>query len=120
MATIHANNANDALTRLENMATMAVSLPVKALRQNIVSALSIIVQASRLSDGKRKTMSILEITGMEGDIITTQEIFKFHQTGVSGDGDVIGQHKASGVRPRLVDRLEAFGNRLPDNLFQNR
>ena len=120
MATIHANNANDALTRLENMATMAVSLPVKALRQNIVSALSIIVQASRLSDGKRKTMSILEITGMEGDIITTQEIFKFHQTGVSSDGDVIGQHKASGVRPRLVDRLEAFGNRLPDNLFQNR
>lgn len=120
MATIHANSAQDALTRLENMVGMSgISMPTKPLRQNIVSALNVIVQASRLSDGKRKVMSIMEITGMEGDVISTQEIFKFHQTGTSSDGTVLGFHKPMGVRPRFMDRLVAYGERVPDHIFSS-
>ncbi len=118
MATIHANNAHDALTRLENMVGISgISMPVRPLRQNIVSALTAIIQASRLSDGKRKIMSILEITGMEGDTITTQEIFRFQQTGIAADGSVVGRHRSTGVRPRFMDRLLAHGSVLPERLF---
>ncbi len=118
MATIHANNAHDALSRLENMVGISgITIPVKPLRQTIVSALTAIIQASRLSDGKRKVMSILEITGMEGEAITTQEIFRFQQTGVSADGAVLGRHRATGVRPRFLDRLLSHGSVLPERLF---
>ncbi|QKE42384.1 MAG: CpaF family protein [Ferrovum myxofaciens] len=118
MATIHANNAHDALSRLENMVGISgIVIPVRPLRQTIVSALTAIIQASRLSDGKRKVMSILEITGMEGDMITTQEIFKFQQTGIAADGAVLGRHRATGVRPRFMDRLLSHGSVLPERLF---
>ncbi len=118
MATIHANTARDALTRLENMVGISgLNLPVRPLRQQIVSALSAIIQVSRLSDGKRKVISILEITGMEGDMISTQEIFQFQQTGVAVDGTVQGRFRATGVRPKFAEKLAARGTPLPDNLF---
>ena len=118
MATIHANTPRDALTRLENMISMAsVGLPVKAMRQQISSAVSVVVQVARLTDGKRKIISIQEITGMEGEMITMQEIFTFRQTGIGEDGTVQGHFHASGVRPHFLERLRAFGISLPETLF---
>jgi pilus assembly protein CpaF len=121
MATIHANTARDALTRLENMVSMAAgTLPAKAIRQQISSAVGVVVQVARLSDGKRKVMSISEVTGMEGDVITMQEIFAFKQTGVSDDGSVTGQSAPTGVRPRFAERLRTFGVHLPAHIFEPR
>jgi pilus assembly protein CpaF len=118
MGTIHANTARDALSRLENMVGMAgMSMPTKALRSQIASAISIILQVSRLADGKRKITSIQEISGMEGEIITMQEIFVFKQTGIDESGAVIGHFCATGVRPKCCDRLRAFGITLPNQLF---
>ncbi len=118
MATIHANTPRDALTRLENMISMgAAGLPVKAMRQQISSAIGVVVQVARLTDGKRKLMSIQEITGMEGEMITMQEIFCFKQTGVGNDGAVQGYFSATGVRPRFGERLRTFGVTLPDDMF---
>ena len=118
MATIHANTPRDALTRLENMVSMAAaSLPTKAVRQQISSAVGVVVQIGRLTDGKRKVLSILEITGMEGDVITTQEIFTFKQTGTDQNGTIIGHFSATGIRPRFLERLRAFGITVPDTLF---
>ena len=118
LATIHANTARDALSRLENMIGMAgLNLPPKAARQQISSAITAIIQIGRLADGKRKIMSIQEITGMEGEIITMQEIFAFRQTGVAPDGTVQGHFSATGVRPKFIDRLRAHGVIVPDNLF---
>jgi len=118
MVTIHANTPRDALTRLESMMSMAgFSLPPKAMRQQISSALTALIQISRLSDGKRKLVSIQEITGMEGDIVTLQEIFAFEQTGVAADGTVQGHFRASGIRPKFVDRLRMHGVVLAEELF---
>jgi pilus assembly protein CpaF len=118
MATIHANTPRDALTRLENMISMAAAnLPTKAMRQQISSAVGVVVQVSRLTDGKRKVMSIQEVTGMEGEIITMQEIFAFKQTGLADDGTVLGHHTASGVRPRFIERLRNFGVTVSANVF---
>ena len=118
MTTIHANSPRDALTRLENMIGMAgMNLPPKASRQQISSALSVVLQVSRLTDGRRKVVSVQEITGMEGDIITMQEIFAFRQTGIAENGTVQGHFCATGVRPRFVERLHTFGIELPDRLF---
>jgi len=118
MTTVHANSPRDALTRLENMAGMAgLSLPPKAMRQQISSALTVLMQISRLSDGKRKLVSLQEITGMEGDIITMQEIFTFEQTGIAADGTVLGHFQATGIRPKFVDRLRVHGITVPDELF---
>ncbi|KIF80226.1 CpaF family protein [Noviherbaspirillum autotrophicum] len=118
MTTIHANAARDALTRLENMVGMAgMTVSSKALRQQIVSAISIVIQIARLSDGRRKIVSIQEITGMEGDMVTMQEIFNFQQTGVAADGTVLGRFRATGIRPRFVERLHVRGVVLPDQLF---
>ncbi|GGE81602.1 CpaF family protein [Massilia psychrophila] len=118
LTTIHANNARDALSRLENMIGMAnLNLPHKAARQQIASAITVVIQALRLIDGKRKITSIQEITGMEGDIITMQEIFAFRQTGVGADGTVEGYFQATGVRPKFSERLRAFGVTLPDTMF---
>src|SRR5262245_11339861 len=118
LATIHANTPRDALSRLENMIGMAgLNLPPKAARQQIASAITVIVQIGRLADGKRKVMSIQEITGMEGEIITMQEIFAFRQTGVAPDGAVQGHFSATGVRPKFVVRLRAHGVTVPDTLF---
>ncbi|NTX30758.1 CpaF family protein [Burkholderia pyrrocinia] len=118
LATIHANTPRDALTRLENMISVSgLSLPPKTMRQQIASAISVVVQAARLTDGKRKIVSIQELTGMEGDIINMQEIFTFKRTGVDRDGTVRGHFCATGVRPKFVERLQAFGINLPDSLY---
>jgi pilus assembly protein CpaF len=92
-------------------------LPVKAMRQQISSAIGVVVQVARLTDGKRKLMSIQEITGMEGEMITMQEIICFKQTGMAEDGSVQGYFSATGVRPRFSERLRAFGITLPDDIF---
>ena len=121
MATIHANTPRDALTRLENMISMAApNLPPKAMRQQIASAVGVVVQVSRLTDGKRKVLSISEVTGMEGEVITMQEIFAFRQTGVADDGAVIGQSSATGVRPHFAERLRTFGVNLAPHIFEPR
>jgi pilus assembly protein CpaF len=118
LTTIHANTPRDALARLENMIGMAnLNLPHKAARSQIASAITVVIQALRLTDGKRKITSIQEITGMEGDIITMQEIFAFKQTGVGADGQVQGYFHATGVRPKFAERLRAFGIALPDAMF---
>ena len=118
LTTIHANNPRDALIRLENMVGMAgVNVVQKALRQQIISGISVIIHIARLSDGRRKVTSIQEITGMEGDMITMQEIFCFEQTGVAPDGTVLGHFRATGIRPRFADRLQARGSTLSDHLF---
>ncbi|WP_269504983.1 CpaF family protein [Burkholderia sp. IMCC1007] len=118
LATIHANTPRDALTRLENMISVGgLTLPPKTMRQQIASAISVVVQATRLTDGKRKIVSIQELTGMEGDIINMQEIFTFKRSGMDRDGTVRGHFCATGVRPKFAERLQAFGINLPDSLY---
>ena len=118
MATVHANTPRDALSRIENMVSMAgLNLPTKAVRHQISSAIVVVIQVSRLSDGKRKLVSIQEITGMEGDVITMQEIYTFQQTGVAADGTVQGHFKATGIRPKFAERLKIYGAPLRDDLF---
>jgi len=118
LTTIHANNARDAISRLENMVGMAgINLPHKAARQQIASAITVIVQGNRLPDGQRKITSIQEITGMEGDVITMQEIFAFSQKGVDADGKVTGHFQATGIRPKFADKLRNHGINLPDTMF---
>jgi pilus assembly protein CpaF len=118
LTTIHANTPRDALSRLENMIGMAnLNLPHHAARQQIASAITVVIQGLRLIDGKRKITSIQEITGMEGDVITMQEIFAFRQTGVGAEGEVQGYFQATGVRPKFAERLRSFGVLLPDAMF---
>ena len=118
LATIHANTPRDALTRLENMISLAgLALPPKNLRQQISSAISVVVQVARLNDGRRKVVSIQELTGMEGEMVNMQEIFTFRRTGVDQNGAVRGHFCATGVRPRFTERLQAFGITLPDQLY---
>ena len=117
ISTIHANSARDALSRLETMMLMAgINLPERALREQIASALDVIVQLSRLSDGSRRLIEFAEVTGMEGTTITTQTIFKFEQRGVD-NGKVIGEFVATGVMPSFIDRLERYGFRIPNTHF---
>ena len=118
LATIHSNTPRDALARLENMVGMAgVTLTPRAIRQQICSAVTVVVQVSRLTDGARKLVSLQEITGMEGEIISMQEIFRFEQTGVDADGRVLGQFCASGVRPRFSERLRTFGAAVSEDAY---
>ncbi|MGN6387971.1 MAG: CpaF family protein [Burkholderiaceae bacterium] len=118
LTTIHANTPRDALSRLENMIGMAnLNLPHRAARQQIASAITVVIQSLRMIDGKRKVTSIQEITGMEGDVVTMQEIFTFRQTGIGENGEVLGHFQASGIRPRFVERLRAFGVAVPDAMF---
>jgi pilus assembly protein CpaF len=121
MTTLHANAPRDAQARLETMVMMAgMDLPVKAMRQQISSAVDLIVQANRLQGGPRKITSITEVLGMEQDVIIMQDIFRFKQLGIDQNGRCFGQFEASGVRPAFVPRLEAAGIKLPSNLFQER
>lgn len=118
ITTVHANSPRDALSRIENMVLMAgLDLPVRMIHEQIASALDVIIQISRLMDGSRKVVQVTEVAGMEGDQVSLQEIFKFEQTGVGPDGSVKGDLKATGIRPLFADRLEAYGVKLPDNLF---
>ncbi|MEV8470775.1 CpaF family protein [Ralstonia sp. UNC404CL21Col] len=118
LATIHANTPRDALTRLENMVSMAgLQLPTKTMRQQITSALTVVVQVTRLTDGNRKLVSVQEITGMEGDVVNMQEIFTFRRKGIDADGRIKGHFCATGVRPKFSERLQAFGIHLPETLY---
>jgi pilus assembly protein CpaF len=118
LTTLHANSARDALARLETMVSMsALRLPERAMRQQIASAIDIVVQLSRLSDGTRKIMSIGEINGMEGDVITMQDIFVYDRQGITPEGEVIGRYRPTGIRPKAADRLAQYGVKLGELLF---
>jgi pilus assembly protein CpaF len=118
LTTVHANTPRDALTRIETMIAMgATNLPERAMRQQISSAIQIVVQQSRLSDGARRVTAISEITGMEGDIITMQDIFVFEKTGMTTEGKVAGRFRATGVRPKCWERLRTAGIHLPPDMF---
>jgi pilus assembly protein CpaF len=119
LTTVHANTPRDALTRVETMIAMgATNLPDKAMRQQIASAIQIVVQQTRLSDGTRKITNISEITGMEGEVITMQDIFVFEKAGLNQDGKVIGRFRATGVRPKCAERMKGAGIHLAANLFE--
>jgi len=119
MTTLHANTPRDALRRLETMILMAgTNLPDRAMREQIAAAVNVIVQATRLSDGSRKVTRISEITGMEGEVVTMQDIFLFEKMGISDDGKVRGALRATGIRPKFADALEIAGIELPANLFE--
>ena len=119
MATIHANTTRDALTRLESMVAMSnLNLPEKTVRQQIAAALTIVVQVSRLSDGTRKVVSVSEITGMEENVISMQEIFTFNRKGIGPDGKVIGTFQPTHIRPKFLERLRVAGIFLPPSLFE--
>ena len=121
LTTIHANSPRDALTRLETMVSMAgLDIPIKAMRYYISSALHILIQLNRLSDGSRKLVSLQEVSGIEGDMITLQEIFFFKQTGVNAEGRVEGFYKAAGIMPTFMERITVRGIKLPHDLFDSR
>ena len=120
MTTIHANTCRDALSRLESMVAMAnFNIPERAVRQQVASAIGIIVQISRMSDGTRRVVNIAEITGMEGDIITMQDIFTFARRGVGANGKVIGAYRPSGIRPKFLEKLRIAGIVLPQQMFED-
>lgn len=118
LTTLHANTARDAISRLETMCMMAgMDLPVKVIRQQIASAIDLIIQQSRMRDGARKVTSITEVSGMEGDTVVMTEIFRFEQTGVDKDGKAVGELKPTGIRPLFSPRLEAAGIRLGPEVY---
>ncbi len=118
MTTIHANSARDAVSRLENMIAMSgIEMPLRAVRSQIASAVNLIVQASRLQDGSRRMVSITEVTGMEGDIITMQEVFRFERTGLEPNGKILGHFTGAGIRSHYSDRFRRWGYDLPSSLY---
>jgi len=118
MSTVHANSTRDALSRIETMVLMSgLALPMRAMRDYIASALDVVIQLARLSDGTRKLVRVTAIVGMEEEVVTTQDIFVFEQQGVDKDGRVRGFHRATGVRPMFSERLERAGVHLPQDLF---
>jgi len=120
LATVHANGPRDAISRLETMALMAnLNLPEKAIRQQIASAIAIVVQIARLSDGTRRVTHLTEITGMEEDVVSMQDIFVFEKQGVAENGRVIGTFASTGIRPRLADKLKVSGIAVPSSLFEH-
>lgn len=118
LTTIHANSARDALTRLENLTSMAgIAMPVRAIREQIASAIHVIVQVERLPDGTRRVVAIEEVTGIEGEVITTQTIFQFARQGIDAAGRTIGHFAWSGIRPRLMERIQSRGIDLPESML---
>jgi pilus assembly protein CpaF len=119
MTTVHANTPRDALSRVEQMIGMSgIDVPPRSARAQIASAIHVVVQVARLSDGRRKLISLSELSGMEGEVITMQEIFRYRQTGVSADGIVQGRFEATGIRPRFLDQVMAHGVTLAPDLFR--
>jgi pilus assembly protein CpaF len=119
MTTIHANNPRDAISRLENMVALAgIEMPLKAMRSQIASAVNLIVQASRLQDGTRRMTSITEITGMEGEVISMQEVFRFERLGIEPSGRIIGRFNATGIRSSYSDRFRQWGFDLPASIYE--
>jgi pilus assembly protein CpaF len=120
LTTIHANSPRDALYRLDTMVAMSnLNIPEKAVRQQTASAINLIIQVTRLSDGTRKVTSVSEVTGMEGEMVTMQDIFVFDRTGIRRDGKVCGHFRATGIRPKCSDRLASFGIQLPVDMFDH-
>jgi pilus assembly protein CpaF len=120
LTTVHANSQRDALSRIENMVSMAnLSIPDRAIRRQIASAIHAVVQVSRLSDGTRKVMTISEVLGMESDVISMQDIFVFDQQGIDESGRVRGVFRSTGARPQFAQRLAAGGCQLPRSLFES-
>jgi len=118
LTTVHANSPRDALYRLDTMVAMSnLNIPEKAVRQQTASAINLIIQVTRLSDGTRKVTGVTEVVGMEGDVITMQDIFVFDRTGLGRDGRVAGRFRATGIRPKCTDRLAAYGIHLPPDMF---
>jgi pilus assembly protein CpaF len=118
ITTIHANSPRDALARIETMVSMTgLGIPTRAVRQQIASAIDVVIQLSRLPDGSRRLLSLQEVTGMEGDTVTMQEIFCFEQHGVAPDGAILGEIAPTGIRPRFADRLARAGVKLPRDVF---
>jgi pilus assembly protein CpaF len=121
MTTVHANNTRDAVARLEVMIAMAgYDIPPKAMRSQIASALQIVIQARRLTGGRRKVVSVSEISGMEGENLQMHDLFTFEQGGVDADGHATGRFVCTGIRPRCAERIEHRGIRLPADLFMRR
>ena len=119
MTTVHANTARDALSRVEQMIGMSgIDMPARAARAQIASAINIVIQIGRLSDGRRKLLSLSEITGMEGDVVTMQDIFRFKMTGRDADNRVLGHFEATGIRPKFLDILSSHGIQLAPELFR--
>jgi pilus assembly protein CpaF len=119
LTTIHANNPRDAIARMETMAMMAnLNLPEKAIRKQIASAVTLVLQVSRFSDGSRRLTHITEITGMEDDVVSMQDVFLFEKHGVSPDGRTLGTFTATGIRPKFAEKLKASGFDLPANMFE--
>jgi pilus assembly protein CpaF len=119
MTTIHANSARDAVSRLENMVAMAgIEMPIKAVRAQIAAAVNLIVQASRLQDGSRRMVSITEVTGMEGEVISMQEVFRYQRVGLTPDNKIIGHFTATGVRSAFSERFRMWGYDLPSTIFE--
>ena len=118
LSTVHANSPRDALARIENMILMAgLDLPMRAIREQITSAIHVVMQVSRLADGSRRVTHVSEIAGMEGDIVTMQDIFRYEQRGVDSDGRVIGEFRPTGIRPRFTEKFDVAGVSLPPDLF---
>jgi pilus assembly protein CpaF len=119
MTTVHANSARDALSRVEQMIGMSgIDIPARSSRAQIASAINVVIQVARLSDGRRKLIGLSELTGMEGDVITMQEIFRYRQTGVNAEGVVQGRFEATGIRPRFLDQAMSHGVTLSPDLFR--
>ncbi len=119
LSTVHANTPRDALSRLETMILMAgTNLPNRAMREQIASALDVVIQVQRMSDGTRRVTSVVEVTGMEGEVVTTQEIFRYRRKGTTPEGKIIGQFEATGVRPLFAEKLLVSGITLPAGLFE--
>ena len=119
MTTVHANSPRDALSRIEQMIGMSgIDIPARSARAQIASAINVVIQLGRLSDGRRKLLSLAELTGMEGDVVTMQEIFRFRQTGLAGDGQVLGKFEATGIRPKFIEQAMSHGVSLSADLFR--
>jgi pilus assembly protein CpaF len=120
LTTVHANSSRDALYRLVTMVAMAnLNVPEKAVRQQIASAIDLVIQITRLADGTRKATGIAEITGMEGEVISMQDLFLFERTGITPEGRVTGRFRATGIRPKVTEKLESGGVKLPPTMFEH-
>jgi len=119
LTTVHANSPRDALSRVENMVLMAgLDLPAKAIREQVASAIDVIVHITRMKDGSRRVTHVTEIAGMESDVVTMQDIFAFQARGTDEQGRVIGSIRPTGLRPKFSERFEQYGVHLPANLFE--
>jgi len=119
LSTVHSNSTRDALARIETMVLMAgMDLPERAIREQVAAALNIVVQLVRLSDGTRKVVKLSEITGMEGNTIVMHDVFVFNQKGIDKEGRVVGEYRATGVRPLFAERFKVYGYDLPPDVFE--